>query len=127
MIVVAALLQVGVIAMSIYLELNPKIKTGPLGSILLGVLTVVVMSRIGANVEPLEVMATLFACLMLGLVIYAHSVTFPDLFSEPRGTRFESYMPERRRPVRHQTRSIKNERRQPTKLSRDYHVFGGWQ
>jgi len=126
MIVVAALLQLGVIAMSIYLELNPKIKTGPLWSVLLGVLTVVVMSRIGANVEPLEVMATLFACLMLGLVIYANSVTFPDIFSEPRGTRFESYMPERRRPVRRQTPSIKNDRRQPTKLSRDYHVFGGW-
>lgn len=127
MILFAALLQLGVIAMTIYLDLSPKIKTGPIGSVLLGILAVVVVSRIGADVGPLEAMATLFACLMLGLVIYANSVTFPDLFLEPRGTRFESYMPERRRPTRHQTRSIKNDRRQPTKLSRDYHVFGGWQ
>lgn len=134
MMLVAFILQISVLAMALYLELNPKIKTGMFGSALLGAIALGVMVRLGADVGAVEAMITLLLCAGLGLVIYGNTVTIPNIFAEAANeSGFGIYMEtdrrkgDRRKTPRKSSLSIKNDRRQGPKFSRSDYVIGGWQ
>ncbi len=79
---IAFCLQLGVLLMSLLLELNPKIKKGPVESAILCALSLAALARMGCPVDPLElaltagVFAVLIACLLERRTTHAASSPF---------------------------------------------------
>lgn len=66
MIAVAFSLQLGVLLVSLLLELSPKIKKGPIESAILCALSLAALARMGCPIDPLELALTagIFAVLV---------------------------------------------------------------
>lgn len=79
MTVVAFCLQLGVLLVSLLLELSPRIKKGPIESAILFVLSLAALARMGCPVDPLElaltagIFAVLVACLLESKTTHAAS------------------------------------------------------
>lgn len=82
MIAVAFCLQLGVLLVSLFLELNPRIKTGSVESAILCALSLAALARMGCPVDPLElaltagIFAVLVACLLERKTTHAASSPF---------------------------------------------------
>ncbi len=82
MIAVAFCLQLGVLLVSLFLELNPRIKTGSIESAILCALSLAALARMGCPIDPLElaltagIFAVLVACLLERRTTHAASSPF---------------------------------------------------
>jgi len=134
MIAVAFCLQLGVLLVSLFLELSPKVKTGPLATLILCACSVVALARMGQPVDTAEILLTVAVFAGLTSYLLGSLAPAPALFSveshsgEAFGAQITS---ERRRTDRRRTErrhghspSIVNRRKQETRLSRHDECHG---
>ena len=127
MMAIAFTLQLGVLLISLFLELSPKVKTGPLATLILCACSVVALARMGQPVDAAEVAMTVAVFAGLASYLVGSLAPAPSLFSieSHSGEAFGAQItPDRRRrdrrrtERRHSSPSIVNRRKQETRLSR---------
>ena len=127
MMAMAFTLQLGVLLISLFLELSPKVKTGPLATLILCACSLVALARMGQPVDAAEVAMTVAVFAGLASYLVRSLAPTPSLFSveSHSGEAFGAQItPDRRRKDRrrterrHSSPSIVNRRKQETRLSR---------
>lgn len=127
MMAMAFTLQLGVLLISLFLELSPKVKTGPLATLILCACSLVALARMGQPVDAAEVAMTVAVFAGLTSYLVGSLAPTPSLFSveSHSGEAFGAQItPDRRRKDRrrterrHSSPSIVNRRKQETRLSR---------
>ena len=127
MMAMAFTLQLGVLLISLFLELSPKVKTGPLATLILCACSLVALARMGQPVDAAEVAMTVAVFAGLASYLVGSLAPTPSLFSveSHSGEAFGAQItPDRRRKDRrrterrHSSPSIVNRRKQETRLSR---------
>ena len=127
MMAMAFTLQLSVLLISLFLELSPKIKTGPLATLILCACSLVALARMGQPVDAAEVAMTVAVFAGLASYLVGSLAPTPSLFSieSHSGEAFGAQItPDRRRKdrrrteSRHSSPSIVNRRKQETRLSR---------
>ena len=133
MMAMAFTLQLGVLLISLFLELSPKVKTGPLATLILCACSLVALARMGQPVDAAEVAMTVAVFAGLASYLVGSLAPTPSLFSvqSHSGEAFGAQIaPERRRrdrrrtERRHSSPSIVNRRKQDTRLSRNDECHG---
>lgn len=136
MMAMAFTLQLGVLLISLFLELSPKVKTGPLATLILCAVSILSLARMGQPVDTAEIVLTVAVFAGLTSYLLGSLAPTPSLFSveshsgEAFGVQITS---ERRRTDRRRTErrhghspSIVNRRKQETRLSRHDECHGAW-
>lgn len=127
MMAMAFTLQLGVLLISLFLELSPKVKTGPLATLILCACSLVALARMGQPVDAAEVAMTVAVFAGLASYLVGSLAPTPSLFSveSHSGEAFGAQItPDRRRKDRrrterrHSSPSIVNRRKQETRMSR---------
>ena len=127
MMAMAFTLQLSVLLISLFLELSPKVKTGPLATLILCACSLVALARMGQPVDAAEVAMTVAVFAGLASYLVRSLAPTPSLFSveSHSGEAFGAQItPDRRRKDRrrterrHSSPSIVNRRKQETRLSR---------
>ena len=133
MMAMAFTLQLGVLLISLFLELSPKVKTGPLATLILCACSLVALARMGQPVDAAEVAMTVAVFAGLASYLVRSLAPTPSLFSveSHSGEAFGAQItPDRRRKDRrrterrHSSPSIVNRRKQETRLSRHDECHG---
>ena len=133
MMAMAFTLQLGVLLISLFLELSPKVKTGPLATLILCACSLVALARMGQPVDAAEVAMTVAVFAGLASYLVGSLAPKPSLFSveSHSGEAFGAQItPDRRRKDRrrterrHSSPSIVNRRKQETRLSRHDECHG---
>lgn len=128
MMAMAFTLQLSVLLISLFLELSPKVKTGPLATLILCAVSILSLARMGQPVDAAEVAMTVAVFAGLASYLVGSLAPTPSLFSieSHSGEAFGAQItPDRRRRDRRRTErrhghspSIVNRRKQETRLSR---------
>ena len=132
MMAMAFTLQLFVLLISLFLELSPKVKTGPLATLALCAISILSLARMGQPVDTAEILLTVAVFAVLTSYLVGSLVPAPALFSveSHRGEAFgvqitsERRRTDRRRVERRHSPSIVNRRKQETRLSRHDECHG---